>query len=285
LGWFAGQVAKTVRKRAMFSMEDRLLIAVSGGKDSLGLWDVLLRLGYQTDGLYIHLGIEHEAYSDASEACARAFVGDWDGAGVTPTLHVVNVGETYGVTVPELAARGRRNACSLCGVIKRYVMNQRASELGYDVLVTGHNLDDEVALLFQNTLHWETSSLARQGPVLPAIEAGFVRKVKPLALLYERESAAYVLARGMSYMEEECPYGVNATSIAHKRLLNQVEWRSPNAKYQFYATFLKAREKERVIFEAPAPPTFGTCRLCGQPTTTPGMCAFCRLWRREAGEA
>ena len=51
------QVKRAIEKHDMFGPEDRVLVAVSGGKDSLALWDVLLDLGYQEGGLYLGLGI------------------------------------------------------------------------------------------------------------------------------------------------------------------------------------------------------------------------------------
>ena len=56
--WFVAQTQRAVEKYRMFGPDDRVLVAVSGGKDSLSLWDVLLQLGYQADGLYIDLGID-----------------------------------------------------------------------------------------------------------------------------------------------------------------------------------------------------------------------------------
>ena len=50
-----------------------VLVAVSGGKDSLAVWDMLIDLGYQADGLYVGLGIGD--YSDMSAEYARAFRG------------------------------------------------------------------------------------------------------------------------------------------------------------------------------------------------------------------
>src|SRR3989304_2054531 len=55
--WFVAQTDRAIGKYDMFSREDRVLVAVSGGKDSLALWDVLLQLGYRTDGLYLGLGM------------------------------------------------------------------------------------------------------------------------------------------------------------------------------------------------------------------------------------
>ncbi len=76
--------------------------------------------------------------------------------------------------------------------------------LGYDVLATGHNLDDEAAVLFGNTLQWSGDFLLRQGPVLPEMP-GMARKAKPLCRLYEREMTSYAILRGIEYIYEECP--------------------------------------------------------------------------------
>jgi len=51
------QVAKAIDKHDMLTPGDRVLVAASGGKDSLALWDILVKLGYEVDGLYVGLGI------------------------------------------------------------------------------------------------------------------------------------------------------------------------------------------------------------------------------------
>jgi uncharacterized protein (TIGR00269 family) len=158
-------------------------------------------------------------------------------------------------------------------------MNRVARDEGYDVLATGHNLDDEAATLFGNTLTWSTGYLSRQGPVLPASAAGLARKVKPFCRFYERETAAYALLQGIAYIYDECPYAVGATSIEHKETLNRLEAARPGAKLAFYLSFLEA--KRRGAFPQQAMETPGdlvSCPRCGQPTTAPDACAFCRTW-------
>lgn len=142
-------------------------------------------------------------------------------------------------------------------------------------------MDDEVAVLFQNTLHWATGYLARQAPVLPASHPRLARKVKPLIRLYEREMAAYALLRGIDYIHEECPYSKGATTLFYKDLFNELEERSPGAKQQFYLHFLQAREEGRLLPLAAQQVDLGECTRCGQPTTAPELCAFCRLWDME----
>jgi len=166
----------------MFEKSDKILVAVSGGKDSLAIWDLLLDLDYTVDGLYIGLGIG--SYSDTSLDHARAYAK-------TRSLHLieVDVPSTFGFDIPNGSRAATRVPCSACGLSKRHLFDEEAMKGGYDVLVTGHNLDDEAAVLFGNTLHWHTEYLGRQLPVLPARD-GFPRKVKPLVRLAERETAA-----------------------------------------------------------------------------------------------
>ncbi len=272
--WFTAQTQRAIEKYAMFGREDRVLVAVSGGKDSLSLWDVLLRLGYRADGLYIDLGIPD--YSSLSRRKVEQFAAEHGGAGLT----IVDLKAEYGETLPETARRvrrGREKPCSVCGLIKRHVMNRVTQEGQYSVLATGHNLDDEVAVLLGNILHWQTGYIVRQAPVLPAHEDGLARKAKPFCRLYERETAAYALVTGIDYIYDECPYAVGASSLYYKGILDQMEEESPGAKLQFYLGFLRAREAG-FFREEVEQVELHPCANCGQPTSAPGLCAFCRLW-------
>lgn len=281
LEWLPRRVQRTIEKYYMFAPEGRVLVAVSGGKDSLGLWDILLRLGYRADGLYINLGIDGGlAYSQESLDRVRKFMAGLERGNFVPALHVVDLKGSYGQSIPEKTQekrRGQNKPCALCGLVKRHEMNRVAAEEGYEVLATGHNLDDEAATLFGNVLNWQIDYMARQSPVLEE-RAGLARKVKPLCLVYEREMTAYALLRGIDYIYEECPYSVGATSLRYKELLNTLELERPGAKQQFYLTFLQAR-KEPGFLERPTEELeMHPCRCCGQPTTAPEVCAFCRLW-------
>ena len=277
--WFVEQTERAIHKYHMFTPDERVLIAVSGGKDSLALWDVLWKLEYPADGLYINLGIDsEEEYSDESERYAREFA---EARGLT--LHVINVQEMYGETIPQMARRSRRarsgrfKPCSACGMVKRHEMNRVARDLGYGVLATAHNLDDEVAILFGNVLQWHTDLLARQSPVLDAAE-GFSRKVKPFCRFYERETAAYSLLRGIPYIEEECPYAVGSKQLYYKDMINKIEEERPGTKLAFYVGFLNARERGafKELPEAQREGELHPCPTCGMPTINDGECAFCR---------
>lgn len=280
LAWVPEQTQRFIEKYRMFGRDDRALVAVSGGKDSLSLWDILWRLGYSTAGLYIGLGIDGGiGYSDTSLKMCEKFAAE---RGLQ--LQVVDVPAEFGGTIPELSERthrGRKKPCAVCGLVKRHIMNRAAREGGYDVLVTGHNLDDEASILMANTLNWISGYLLRQWPVLEAGPGGLVRKAKPLCRLYERDMAAYALLRGIEYVYEECPYSHGSKSLFYKEMLNRLEAERPGAKMSFYVAFLEA--KEQGLFASstdPALERLHNCPSCGQPTTAPGECAFCRMLAR-----
>jgi uncharacterized protein (TIGR00269 family) len=284
LEWVPEQTERFIKKYGMFTREEKILVAVSGGKDSLSLWDILIRLGYRADGMYIGLGIDGGIhYSDESHRIAEQFARE---RGLT--LHVVDIEKEYGQSIPvlaEMSHRGKGKPCAVCGLAKRHEMNRIARDLGYDVLATGHNLDDEAAVLFGNTLTWTSEYLLRQGPVLPENQ-GLARKVKPLCRFYEREMTAYAIARGIEYIYDECPYAEGSQSIYYKELLNQLETARPGAKLTFYLSFLEARKSGELFIEKNVEQEhMHPCTKCGQLTSAPGMCSFCRLMERARVEA
>ena len=224
------QVARAIKGHQMLEAGDRVLVAVSGGKDSLAVWDILVELGYEADGLYLGLGID--GYSPESERFARAFA---ESRGLS--LEVVDLPTDYGYDIRGAARAAKRVPCSACGLSKRHLFDEAAERGGYDALATGHNLDDEAAVLLGNVLRWQGEYLGRQQPVLHAGD-GFPRKVKPLVRLGEREMAAYCVLRGIDYMVEECPMALGNKHIGYKEALNSIEERSPGSKHAFYFGFL-----------------------------------------------
>ncbi len=268
------QVRRAIDGFDMIQPGERVLMAVSGGKDSLGAWEILVDLGYETDGLYLGLGIG--GYSDASGRYARDFA-----AARGLTLREVDIPGEYGFDIETAAATVRRPPCGACGLSKRHLFNQAALDGGYDVVATGHNLDDEAAVLFGNVLRWDAEYLGRQYPVLPAAP-GFVRKVKPLVRLSEREMAAYCVIRGIDYIVEECPMAEGNRHLAYKEALNTLEQKSPGAKANFLFSFLE-RGHERFAGDAETERGELTpCTVCGSPTTG-DVCAFCRMGERVRG--
>ena len=266
LEFVGNQVARNVKRLKMFTQEDKILVAVSGGKDSLALWDLLLNAGYAASGLYIHLGIGD--YSLRSAQATRAFAQLRDAK-----LIEFDLENELGMGVPKLSKVLKRAPCSGCGLNKRYFFNKMALDGGFDVLATGHNLDDEAATLMGNVLHWQRDLLSRQSPVLERTHPNIVKKVKPLYSLTERETASYCLLRGIDYVVEECPNAKGAHSLLYKDVLNRIETESPGSKQQFFQGFLT---RLRPLLQTEEAVELKNCTLCNQPTTGE-ICAFCRM--------
>lgn len=270
------QVAKAIKKQKMFSHNDRILVAVSGGKDSMALWAILLKLGYRADALYVDLGIGN--YSVQSRYKVEHFnesVAQTFGA----TLRIHTLAENEGAGVKELAMIVHRPTCAACGTMKRYHFNRTALEKDYDVMATGHNLDDEASRLLGNVLHWQTEFLDKQTPTLPASVDGFAKKVKPLYRLTEREMAAYAVINKISYIVDECPMSKGSKMLVYKDVLNRLETESPGTKQVFYLKFLDKQAKEQAATQnisSQDQQRLSPCQTCGQPTSME-VCTYCKM--------
>ncbi len=270
---FERETLRVIRRYQMFTREERVAVAVSGGKDSLGLLYLLHKHGFQVEGLFLDLGIRRGLdYSSLSRQRVEAFR---DRFGIP--IHIVSIQEETGKTVPEWARKRReRRVCRVCGMLKRYYLNKTAYERGFRVIATGHNLDDEVATLLGNTLRWDFSYLVKQGPVLPSPHPKLARRVKPFAFFTEKETALYAILQGIEYVEVNCPFSEGAKSRLYKHVLNDIEVVSPGTKLRFYQEFLRFQREHLATSPEEQYATLRECRICGMPTNL-DVCAVCRL--------
>ncbi|WP_457567994.1 ATP-binding protein [Desulfurobacterium sp.] len=276
LEWFKKQTLKTIKQFSMFGKEETIGVAVSGGKDSLSLWQLLTECGFKTVGIHIALGIDKNDYSKKSlELCSRL------SERINRPLIVFDMKREIGYTIEEIAKlSGRKDVCSVCGTFKRYLINKIAVNEKMAAVATGHNLDDESAVLLSNTMRWDTGYLARQYPVLEEKE-GFAKKVKPFCFFTEKEIVSYAILKEIEFMETGCPNAGSATSPVYKQALAFLEHKMPGTKLRFYREFLK---KGRPAFEKETKEEYNLapCRTCGMPTTA-GVCSVCRILEKVRG--
>lgn len=269
--FFIRQVERGIEGEGLLEKGERVLVALSGGKDSLSLMLVLSELGHDVTGLHVDLGIP------GSSAAARGVTERFCAAhGLS--LHVLEM-EAEGLAIPLVKERLRRPVCSACGKIKRHFFNRYALENGFDAVATGHNLDDEVARLFSNALRWDTAHLSDQGPRLDG-EDGFARKIKPLWRLGEFETACFAFLEGVEHHHAPCPYSPGASFTTLKGLMNRLEGAMPGRKLDFYQGFLKRGRPVFVRQERETGAVLAPCLSCGMPTSSGDICGVCRI--REA---
>lgn len=266
LEFFRRQVQRGIESRKLFEKDEKILVALSGGKDSLSLALELSELGYQITGLFIDLGIP-----EASPQ-ARRHVEEFCSSRRIP-LQIIEL-EREGLAIPSVKAAIRRPVCSACGKIKRHYFNRATLAGSFAALATGHNLDDEAARLMSNTLRWDAAYLSDQGPRLEA-GAGFGRKVKPLWRLSEFETANYAFLRGIDCHLSACPYSVGASFSVVKNWLHELDLKMPGRKLDFYQGFL-TKGREGFARDA-GKKALEPCSQCGSPTSSGELCGVCRI--------
>jgi tRNA(Ile)-lysidine synthase TilS/MesJ len=89
---------------------------------------------------------------------------------------------------------------------------------------------------------------------------------------------AYAIARDIEYIYEECPFADGSQSIFYKESLNLLETARPGVKLTFYLNFLEAKKSGNLFVDRNAGQALlHSCPKCGQPTSAPDLCSFCRM--------
>ncbi|MGQ9855309.1 MAG: TIGR00269 family protein [Fervidobacterium sp.] len=266
--FFEKRVQRAIDKFKMFTREDKVLVAVSSGKDSSAVLHALHRLGYNVEGLFLKMG----RHTNAAERVVQKLAES-----TRIRVNIYDVTQHFGgLGTGEIAQIVKRPVCSICGIVRRHWMNRYAVENGFTVLVTGHNMDDEATFLFGNILNWQIEYMARQWPVLEKTHDKFVRKAKPLIYVSERETYAYVLLNDIPFMEQKCPFSKGATSSTYKKHLNAIEYEQPGAKHRLLFGYF---DNLRNTLRAENTVELKECSVCGFPTTEE-KCQYCKLVER-----
>ena len=268
LAFFEKRIREGIHDYKMFTHEDRILAAISGGKDSLVMWDVLLRLGYNVTGYHLYLNIPDS--SEHALEVVKLFAQQRKATFILENLRDIIPGD-----IREASMVTKKPTCSVCGMVKRYRFNRLATERGFTTVITGHHLDDESAVLLGNLMHWQEGYLARQFPVLEE-RPGMVRKAKPLIYASKEEIEIYTRLRAIQFASSDCPLGGDATSHYYKKAIKQLEKDMPSTKIFFIKTFYK---KYRAYFKDQESGLAGElkpCPKCGSLTVAP-ICNFCAL--------
>lgn len=253
-------VKETIERFSLFTKKDDVGVAVSGGKDSLALLDILTRLGYSIKGLFIDEGIEN--YREHSEKDLDEFIEQ-----KKIVVKKYSFKREAGFTLDEAVKTKGSHPCTVCGTLRRYILNKQGKE--FDVLATGHNLDDEAQTILINLARGNTDLLFRSGPSTKEQEL-FVRKVKPLFFLKEKHILTYVVLRGIKVDFAECPYAPISYRAAIRDLLNKEEEKNPGTKRNMVETYLSMKKGEL------PPSAIGKCEKCGEASKEK-MCKACKL--------
>lgn len=269
------QFRQTVKKQDLVAPEDRVVAAVSGGTDSVVDLKLLTDYMDHRDGEVLSLTIDEGIgeYRDESLPITKE---NAESLGVEH--FVVSFKEAFGKTLDEMAEISREkdgpDSCTLCGILRRTLLNQAARELDADKLAIGHNLDDVVQTIMLNYLRGDLSRLYRLGPKTRGKE-GFVPRIKPLRNISEKEAAIYAMLEDLDVHIDECPH-VGGMRSEVREFLNRMEDNHPTTKYKILRMFDKMRPHLPVdLGEA----DLGDCEVCGEPSTG-NLCRPCELLKQ-----
>lgn len=269
------KIRRAILRYKMIRPGYRVLVPVSGGKDSATTLSVLSKLskelGFHVVAMHIDLGIGE--YSRKSLKASREAASK---LGVP--LIIVSVKDITGYTIPELAKLTRRPVCSVCGLVKRYLINAVAVEIGADAVALGHNADDLTVYSMKSFMTQDLASVAKLGPKTDSIPGLAVGRVRPLYEVYEKESFLYALLSGTPFLHDECP-NVDFNSLENrlKVHINSLEEEKPGLK------IMMLRNMAKRIKDYPKPPAqLSRCRHCGL-LSSGDECSFCKLTRRVTG--
>jgi uncharacterized protein (TIGR00269 family) len=269
------------------------LVGLSGGKDSVVLTAVLHETFVEDPrieivALTIHEGIE--GYRDASLDASVELADDLEIA-----HEVVTYAEEFGLAMDDVAAEDPEGMapCAYCGVFRRDLLSEYAAETGADLLLTGHNLDDEAQTALMNLFsgdvdrmarHWEASlgplderrgDGAGDGSPAPDADSPFVPRAKPLRDVPEKEVALYAHLRDLPVHMAECPHASEAYRGEIRDHLLALEEDHPGTRHSVMSGYeelarLAAAARER------GDERTGECDRCGAPTTRE-VCRKCAL--------
>ncbi len=253
----------------MLEHTSRVLIAVSGGKDSSALLATLAGFSDDVEILPFHIDLGIPGYS---EKCREAVEELCKGLGLKPLIFKL---ETEGFTMADVAKKYKK-PCSPCGTIKRYWMNKVSIERKVDLVLTGHNLDDTIEVLFQAYLTGSVHTIAKTKPKLERI-GDLIGRAKPLIRHTDLETLYFSSINELPFVVAECPYSRGSRSIRRKKLIEKIARDIPNFKHTFLSTHLKTFQP--LLAEKTRLPPLRKCKRCGMPASAE-VCSYCKLKER-----
>ena len=257
------KVFSTIYKYHLLEAGEKIVVAASGGKDSLTLLHILSKK-YLLECLSVDEGIEN--YREKTISVLRKFCGERN-----IPLTVVSYKEEFGGNLDKFLS-GKGAPCSTCGTFRRYLLNKYAKE--YDKICTGHNMDDEAQAVIMNLIRPNIEAMAKTGPVSGISKnKSFVQRVKPLYFLREKEIVTYAFLNGIPLDFDECPHAGESYRAKVRDLLNDYEARNPGTKQGIVDFFISILPKIKSSVRING---VNSCICCNEPSKEE-VCNTCKI--------
>ncbi len=269
------KVRDTIKKYNLFSKKDYVLVACSGGKDSTTLAHILKKLGYNINAITINPSIKARESSSKNIENLRKFCKENE-----IRLYEYSFKEEFGHTLfginKILKSKGiDMPYCTICGILKRYLLNKKSKELKADKVATGHVLDDEAESVFMNLLRGNIELLSRLGPISGVKKSKkFVPRVKPLYFCKEEEIISYSKKKKFPVAYERCPYAKSSYREIVRNELIDFQRKNKKTNENIIKWFLQILPDIKKEFEKQGEISF--CEICEEPSKNK-ICNACSI--------
>jgi len=271
------KVRTTITKYHMLEFNDKLAVAVSGGKDSLSLLHILAKLQkYRPKTTLIAVTID-EGIKDYRDEALDIAIKNCKALKVP--IYIASFKELFGLTLDELITKARAKGqtaltpCAYCGVLRRRAINAAAREVKATKVATAHTLDDETQTAIMNILRGDTTRLAKEKPITNKVHPLLVRKIKPFCEIPENESALYAYIKKIPFQDTPCPYASDALRNDIRTMLNAIEEKHAGTKFAISCTMQRLRP---ALEQITTKEDFKICKECGEPSSQE-LCKTCEL--------
>jgi len=263
------KIAETIEKYKLLKKSDKVVVALSGGKDSTSVIYILKKMGYNVHGLLIDLYLGE--WSKIHNKNMTAFCEAND---ISLTIVDLKKELGQGICFIKAVLKKQKNltGCTVCGIIKRWILNKHAKKLGADKLVTGHNLDDEAQNVLMNFLKGNVLLGVNSSPATggKAVE-GFAQRVKPLFFVPESEIMKYAKAKKFNILYDKCPCAFGTYRVDTREWMGHVSDKEKLAIVENFQKLVPSLRKENVR-------EMKICKECGEPSSSE-LCNFCKIVR------
>ena len=264
------KVKREIREQVEFKKGDKILVAVSGGKDSMMALYLIQKIFSKWEKLDIESVTVDEGIGDFRVKCGEIAKKFSSEMGIEHKI--IKMEDYIGVRIDDVARVDKElTPCTYCGVFRRKILNQYAKEIGANYLILGLNIDDVSQSILMNITNGDVARLARLAPHVHPIE-GFVPRILPLRRVLESEVRLYNQLKNIPYYPKRCPYAHLASRDVYREFLNNLEKKNPSVKFAIIDFYDGIRD----MVEKKYRKKLKKCRICGEPTMGE-ICKSCEL--------